>query len=85
MKTSQSFNVYSLIGFITGPDGANMRDLAEGGGTGINNAGQVAGWGATSEGAQHAYITGDNGEASFIRWLDNSNPLSIFKTGVTAL
>ena len=67
---------YSTVGsqghaFITGPDGMGTRDLGDLGGglsfaTGINDAGQVVGYSATSNRVgvledQHAFITGPDG------------------------
>src|SRR5687768_10148109 len=52
--------------FITGPDGAGMRDLGTMGGAksyafDINDAGQVVGYSDTAEGPPHAFITGPGG------------------------
>ena len=52
--------------FITGPNGAGMRDLGTLGGESvayaINNTGQVVGYSHLQRGEWHAFITGRNGE-----------------------
>lgn len=56
----------SAHAFITGPNGAGMRDLDTLGGTGgyasgVNDAGQVVGSFYTAEGSRHAFMSGPNG------------------------